>query len=860
MTDKFRRRYWFLLMILVAGFLIIPEMVVAQEVTVPVLLMKVDIKDQPDRTAVTIITDDQIVYQVSEIEEPPLFKIIVDLANTRDGWNKSVEVKKGVVLTVRSGQYQETPPVARVVVDLVEKVPYRVLQEKNEITVEVDNPYPGEVSPRMAQIIPSPVPTVEVIETPAPTAAPVPAVTPVVTAVVTPAVTPVPVYRFTGIEVKEVENQVEIYLNLDGKVKYRVVKVSPLSIVVDLPDTENRWTAGRMTVEKGAVARVRSSQWKTEPRISRVVLDLSQSVPYQVTTVGNRIRVAVSKPAEVAPPEKPVTPAPTLTPEVVAPPRATPAPVVAPAKRRYAIMGIEIKDRPAENRNLVIISADGPIDFQVEKQPDPLVIAIYIPQAEDQWKKDLRLRDEGALLRVTTVSVDRPEKAVKVLIGLKRPVAFYPMTGPNQVLVYVDKYLVRPPEVEVTPAAPPVKPGYVTVSFAEADIRDVIALFAEIGEVSVIAGPEITGKVTCTFKNEPWQRALARTLEVLNFGYTRDGKILLIKTLAKLKEEEEARKKAEEERLARIRVEEERRREEEKRRREEEEALKQYVPMVTERIDLNYTRVEDVGPLVQNLLSGRGRWQKFGNSLLVTDIPEKVKEIKALVAGLDKAEPEVLITVKIAVVDTSLSEELGIQWTAAGGNVEEISSRPDGGTTRGTLRIGTLTTGSFTATINALRAKDLIRSSRDTYIRVKNNLAGTITETVSYPYPGPAEVGWAFANVVTTLTATPHVNPAEEITLELSPTISDVIATTVGGPPTTRTSSTTTTTRVKNGETIVIGGLLQSSQTTGQTGVPLLSQIPIFGVFFRASKAAERASQILLFITPQIIKEETLAS
>jgi type II secretory pathway component GspD/PulD (secretin) len=172
---------------------------------------------------------------------------------------------------------------------------------------------------------------------------------------------------------------------------------------------------------------------------------------------------------------------------------------------------------------------------------------------------------------------------------------------------------------------------------------------------------------------------------------------------------------------------------------------------------------------------------------------------------------------------------------------------------RGTLRIGAITTESFVATIEALRDKSLILSSRDTYIRVKNNLTGTITETVAYPYP--VLEGWSFANVVTMLTATPHVNPAEEITLDLNPTISDVIATTAGGPPTTRSSSTNTTTRVKNGETIVIGGLLQTAQTTGQTGVPLLSQIPIIGALFRSSKAEERSSQILLFITPQIIKE-----
>lgn len=306
---------------------------------------------------------------------------------------------------------------------------------------------------------------------------------------------------------------------------------------------------------------------------------------------------------------------------------------------------------------------------------------------------------------------------------------------------------------------------------------------------------------------------------------------------------------------------------------------------VTERIPILFGEPKPLEDIVKKGTAGSGSYfiDERTNSFIVTDIPARIADIRQVITALDVPAPQVLIEVEIASVDRTANRQLGISWDFLG-RIDADS--PVGAATatsmfdnkEGKLK---LTFGKFTSnvgpkdlrvTLEALERNglvDILASPRlltinrkSATIKIIDNIAVGTRISQSASGLGQSITEPIYKDVGVTLDVTPYVAGDSLVILIIKPTVSSAQKSPFFPALAVDTQQRTaeTTVMAKNNQTIVIGGLLQSSKTSQVTRVPLLGHIPLLGYLFRQSTADTRKSEIIVFITPRIITTADLDS
>lgn len=441
----------------------------------------------------------------------------------------------------------------------------------------------------------------------------------------------------------------------------------------------------------------------------------------------------------------------------------------------------------------------------------------------------------------------------------------------------VEEAAAAPDAGAVSETAVPVPSGMVSVDFKDADVRQVLRIIALKSGVDIVAGADVEGLVTIKLTNVPWEQALNIILRTYGFTYERDGNIVRVMTLEAL----------------------------------EQEALS------TKVFPLNYAKAKEVPDVIKEMLSDRGR-VKFDdrtNTVIVTDIPANLFQIREVVARLDQRTPQVLIETRIVETRLNKNENLGIDWADNVSLTQTASVLPSSfpfkanttlgdlgdmflgtpipkipgptglltGTSAGSIGIGTLTGPAFSWTINALHQRTETRIVSNPSLAVLNNQEAKIHIGEEYPVPtytidqttGRTSIsGYTPKLTGTVLTVTPHVNPSSEIVVDLKPEITTVgsnvtysLGSTSGSVdfPRFTTQTAKTQVRIRGGDTIAIGGLVKESEGKIETKVPFLSDIPLVGLFFKnlrwysGSESDPMKQDVLIFLTVNLAKEDVPA-
>ncbi len=419
-------------------------------------------------------------------------------------------------------------------------------------------------------------------------------------------------------------------------------------------------------------------------------------------------------------------------------------------------------------------------------------------------------------------------------------------------------------------ATPPAAPGLISIDFKDADIRQVLRIISLKSGVDIVAGADVEGLVTIKLTDVPWQQALEIILRTYGFTYERQGNIVRVMTVGAL----------------------------------EQEALS------TEVFPLDYAKAKEVPDVIKEMLSDRGRvkFDERTNTVIVTDIPTNLFQIKQVIQRIDQRTPQALIEAKIVETKLEKNEKLGIDWSpsltltqtpaipaidstfpfrpgASFGSVgtalgiERVQERP--GTTIG---IGTLTSTDLKATINFLQSRTDTRIVSNPTLSVLNNQQARIHIGTEYPIPnytiepttGKTTIsGFTSKAIGTILTVTPHINPSEEIVVDLKP---EVIAagtaieydTGQGSKvslPQFTTQTAQTQVRIRNGETIAIGGLVKQTEQRKIAKVPLLGDIPLLGLLFQSQSRYQGVGgsdpvqqDLLIFLTVKLTEESSNAA
>ncbi|MCH7760860.1 secretin and TonB N-terminal domain-containing protein [candidate division TA06 bacterium] len=373
----------------------------------------------------------------------------------------------------------------------------------------------------------------------------------------------------------------------------------------------------------------------------------------------------------------------------------------------------------------------------------------------------------------------------------------------------------------------------VTLDLEDADLLTVLRGLSEVSGVDIVAGKGVKGTITIRLRDKPWREALDLILKATGFDFVIEKGVIRIATPGDLAREREERELAS--------------------------------PLMNQIYRIEFATAAEILAPIQKTLTKRGHAEQDvrTNSLIVTDIPDNFSRIEKLIQILDSRTPQVEIQAKIIDINTQYTRELGLRWELTGLESRKINLR--GGVTIGdtianpTINIGTIRDfARVDAVLKALEIEGKARTVANPRMVASNNqkatiFAGTRITITSTNIQGVVTIQSFDAG--TRLEVTPHINSLEEITLDIRTEVNSVdFSRAVQNIPIIITNEAQTKQLVRDGETMVMGGLITTTESEIVTGVPILKDIPLIGALFKSTTKATTEREVLIFITPRIIK------
>jgi len=474
----------------------------------------------------------------------------------------------------------------------------------------------------------------------------------------------------------------------------------------------------------------------------------------------------------------------------------------------------------------------------------------------------------AALNRAPAFVVSEPSPASAIVRPQAPPPAFLAPSAAPQ--VPPQPQATPPPTADQTSAArtPPRFTGHpVSLDFQGADLRAVLRTFAEISGLNMVIDPAVQGTVDVALRDVPWDQALDIILRANKLGYLVDGTIVRIAPLTALADEETQRRKL-----------------------TDEQSLAGELRVLTK--TLSYAKAEELRDLLtKSALSPRGTVQVDArtNTLIITDLSDRLATATDLIATLDRAQPQVEIEARIVQATKNYARALGIQWGFNGrvdpalGNTTGLAFPNNGslggrvGQVQGPGQASTavnlpasapssavgLALGAINGAFNLDVALTAAESTGNVHIisspRVSttNNNEAEITQGTQIPIQTIANntITVTFKDAALTLKVTPQITSSNTVIMKIS--LENAVADfskAVNGIPPINTQRALTQVLVSDGQTTVIGGIYSSNQSNKSDSTPGLSRIPLIKWLFKRDDVADTSSELLIFITPRIIK------
>ena len=515
------------------------------------------------------------------------------------------------------------------------------------------------------------------------------------------------------------------------------------------------------------------------------------------------------------------------------------------------VKSISLKDAGAGTQ--VIVEADAPInyhDFTLES-PDRIVLdcpGVSLAFAERTWAG--REGSNVKAVRATEMGWGQ-ETGSRIVVDLSRAVSYGVSQLGNNIVVALEANAPAQEPPSRAPSTPSAASSDVSdgrrmsLDVQGAEIQTVLRSLSEFSGKNIVASKEVKGDVTLRLRNVPWRHALDIVMRAQGLGMVDQGQTIVISNLETLRKEEMERRTAE---------------------RTQEELL----PLQTRIVPVSYANADEMSKSVEKTLTKRGHIEvdKRSNSLLITDIDERLDTAESMVRSLDTRTPQVEIVARLVDIDVSATRSLGVVWGAKNldlldaGVSEEIAVNASGvSSPAGVVKIGTVKSfGSIEATLEALETQNKANIISNPRITTVNNREASVVVGQQIPLIVQDFAGNAVTQLTTIgikLSVTPHINVGNKITMDVHPEVSDLAAqATVQGGIIINTTMADTRVMVNDGETAVIGGLIRSNESTTKRGVPVLMDIPLIGALFRSNSTTKAKRELLIFVTPKILNDQ----
>jgi type IV pilus assembly protein PilQ len=402
-----------------------------------------------------------------------------------------------------------------------------------------------------------------------------------------------------------------------------------------------------------------------------------------------------------------------------------------------------------------------------------------------------------------------------------------------------------------------------SLDFKDADIKNVFRLLAEVSGLNIVVTDEVNKKVTVRLVEVPWDQALDLLIDTNGLGKEQTGNIVRISTAAQLKKEKDDLAAAQ-------------------------KAKDDLEPLQTAYFNVNYAKVKELEPKAKLLLSKRGilTSDDRSNTIVVRDIQSILDDVTELVAKLDTRTPQVLIESNVIETNPTFARALGTKFQFTRGGLTFTSDFPPGsGTAAAGLsptisvfknRVGGLT--NLTVELTAAEKEGLVKIISRPSVVTLNNVPSTIQSLriLRIALPSSTNIasgsGAAAGTAVATekiptgiiLTVTPQVSSDGFVLMNINVKSSTVAPT--ASPSSGAASSgvipfdeisreAVANVLVRDGETIVVGGILKDTTSTDELGIPWLKNVPVFGWLFKTMSWSKEFEEMMVFITPRLASE-----
>ncbi|MDQ6982066.1 MAG: type IV pilus secretin PilQ, partial [Mariprofundus sp.] len=421
-----------------------------------------------------------------------------------------------------------------------------------------------------------------------------------------------------------------------------------------------------------------------------------------------------------------------------------------------------------------------------------------------------------------------------------------------------------------------------------------LKLIAEMSDLNIIMSDDVTGLLTMRLVDVPWDQALDLILSAKGLGKEKNGNVMRIAPLDVLSSDANARKEAK-------------------------QSAEDVAPLETEFITLGYASVNDVRTILEGgtvdrastssagaadsasagqtaggsssselkLLSDRGSilLDERSNTMIITDTRERLNNIKRLITVIDKPAQQVLIEARIVEASDTFSRDLGVKWggtyndpgssknrfthnvagKASGTNIVDLGAAVGAGA-GGAIgySLGTLSGAlNLNLELSAAETEGKIKVVSSPRVFTSNLQEALIEEDRQIPFKQitagiPPTISTILVSAKLTLKVTPQITADKRIIMQLvvnkdTPKTNPFDP---AGDPTIDKKTVQTKLLVKNGETVVLGGIYEQITSDKIDGIPGLMNIPIIGYLFRHKVKKNDRNELLIFITPTIVDDE----
>ena len=433
------------------------------------------------------------------------------------------------------------------------------------------------------------------------------------------------------------------------------------------------------------------------------------------------------------------------------------------------------------------------------------------------------------------------------------------------------------------------KGNKVSLDFQDVDVRTVLQILAKESGMNIVASDSVTGKMTLTLKDVPWDQALDLVMQARNLDMRKTGNVINVAPRDELLAKDKAILTQQRE-------------------------IDELGPLYSRTFQLKYKNVEEFRKILKlddsssggngskTILSSRGSAliDPATNTLVITDNTFILQKFEKLIAELDVPARQVMVEARIVEAEDGFSRQLGVKfgyagsngknswgsnWANAGANrnsyvdkqrtlanwsrnpsqdipalpawtVDPNVNLPIAAATSSIALVHALSSGALGLELSAQQAQNKLKIVSTPRVLTQDRKEAIIESGTEIPYQEASSSGatsTSFKKAVLGMTVTPNITPDGQIIMDIKINKDSVNPDCGATEPCINTQRLNTNVMVEDGGTLILGGIYREENSEGVSKVPLLGDIPVVGNLFKSKTRSDKKTELLIFITPRIV-------